>query len=73
MEAAQQLTLLVDAKKVSKARKRRLATAIGPFRGRAGRGLKVAQIAPKTLKELNEDEVDFDWARTRRLRRGQGR
>ncbi|MGW0844141.1 ParB/RepB/Spo0J family partition protein, partial [Streptomyces sp. NPDC002787] len=61
VEAAQQLTLLVEAQRVPKARKRRLATAIGRTEEELDAAPKVAQIAPQTLKELDEDEVDFDW------------
>ncbi|MFC9818192.1 ParB/RepB/Spo0J family partition protein [Streptomyces virginiae] len=61
LEAAQQLALMVNVKRVPKARKRQMAAAIGRTVEELDAAHKVAQLTPETLGDLNEDEVDFDW------------
>ncbi|WP_432041055.1 ParB/RepB/Spo0J family partition protein [Streptomyces chartreusis] len=61
VEAAQQLTLLVEAKRIPKDRRRRMATALGLSEEHLDAAPKVAKIAAETLKELDEDDVEFDW------------
>ncbi|WP_432159093.1 ParB N-terminal domain-containing protein [Streptomyces sp. bgisy153] len=61
LEAAQQLALMVGAKRVPKARKTKLATAIGRTVEELDAAEKVAKIDRKVVEELDEDEVEFDW------------
>ncbi|MFJ8388669.1 ParB/RepB/Spo0J family partition protein [Streptomyces sp. NPDC094438] len=61
VDAAEQLALLVKAKKVPKARKRSLAAAIGRTEEELDAAHKVAQMDPETLEDLREEEIEFDW------------
>ncbi|MFD8387434.1 ParB N-terminal domain-containing protein [Streptomyces sp. NPDC059679] len=61
VDAAEQLALLVKAKRVPKARKRSLAAAIGRTEEELDAAHKVAQMGAETLEDLREDEVEFDW------------
>ncbi|MBD2829841.1 ParB N-terminal domain-containing protein [Streptomyces globisporus] len=61
VEAAEQLALLVNAKRVPKDRRRSLAAAIGRTEDELNAAHKVAQMDPETLEELWEEEVEFDW------------
>ena len=61
MDAAEQLALLVKAKKVPKARKRSLAAAIGRTEEELDAAHKVAQMDAETLEDLRGEEIEFDW------------
>ncbi|MFE5866867.1 ParB N-terminal domain-containing protein [Streptomyces virginiae] len=65
LDAAQQIALIVNAKRVPKTRKARLSAAIGRSEEELDAAHKVAKIAPKVIEklkeELDEDDVDFDW------------
>ncbi|WP_328973950.1 ParB/RepB/Spo0J family partition protein [Streptomyces sp. NBC_00239] len=61
LEAAEQLALMVNVRRVPKARKRQMAAAIGRTVEELDAAHKVAQLTPETLGDLKEDEVDFDW------------
>ncbi|MEU6619120.1 ParB/RepB/Spo0J family partition protein [Streptomyces parvus] len=61
VDAAEQLALLVKAKKVPKARKRSLAAAIGRTEEELDAAHKVAQMDPETLEGLRGEEIEFDW------------
>ncbi|MFB6670552.1 ParB/RepB/Spo0J family partition protein [Streptomyces parvus] len=61
VDAAEQLALLVKAKKVPKARKRSLAAAIGRTEEELDAAHKVAQMDAETLEDLREEEIEFDW------------
>ncbi|MER6256791.1 ParB/RepB/Spo0J family partition protein [Streptomyces sp. NPDC001584] len=61
LDAAQQIALIVNAKRVPKARKARLSAAIGRTEEELDAAHKVAKIAPEVIEELHEDDVDFDW------------
>ncbi|MGW5049468.1 ParB/RepB/Spo0J family partition protein [Streptomyces griseoluteus] len=58
-DAAEQLAILVNAKRVPKARKRRLAAAIGRTEEELDVAHKVAQMDAETLKKVQG--VEFDW------------
>ncbi|MEV4048203.1 ParB N-terminal domain-containing protein [Streptomyces sp. NPDC049744] len=61
VDAAEQLALLVKAKKVPKARKRSLAAAIGRTEEELDAAHKVAQMDAETLEDLRDEEIEFDW------------
>ncbi|MFJ4343606.1 ParB N-terminal domain-containing protein [Streptomyces sp. NPDC088915] len=61
LDAAQQLALMVNAKRVPKARKTQLAAAIGRTEAELDAAHKVAQMDAETLEDLREEEVEFDW------------
>ncbi|WP_374778639.1 ParB N-terminal domain-containing protein (plasmid) [Streptomyces sp. NBC_01310] len=61
LEAAQQLALMVNVKRVPKARKQQMAAAIGRTVEELDAAHKVAQLTPETLEDIDADEVDFDW------------
>ncbi|MDW8809959.1 ParB/RepB/Spo0J family partition protein [Streptomyces scabiei] len=61
VDAAEQLAILVKAKRVPKARKRSLAAAIGRTEEELDAAHRVAQMDAETLEDLREDEVEFDW------------
>ncbi|MEU5093106.1 ParB N-terminal domain-containing protein [Streptomyces sp. NPDC021356] len=61
VDAAEQLALLVKAKKVPKARKRSLAAAIGRTEEELDAAHKVAQMDAETLEDLRGEEIEFDW------------
>ncbi|MEW2615923.1 ParB N-terminal domain-containing protein [Streptomyces sp. NPDC047880] len=61
LDAAQQLALMVDAKRVPKARKAQLAAAIGRTTEELDAAPRVAKIAPEVIEELWEQGAEFDW------------
>ncbi|MBO8190072.1 ParB N-terminal domain-containing protein [Streptomyces spirodelae] len=61
LEAAQQLALMVNAKRVPKARKTQLAAAIGRTTEELDAAPRVAVIAPEVIEELWEEGAEFDW------------
>ncbi|WSG56528.1 ParB N-terminal domain-containing protein (plasmid) [Streptomyces sp. NBC_01732] len=61
LDAAQQLALMVNAKRVPKARKTQLAAAIGRTEAELDAAHKVAQMDAETLEDLREEEIEFDW------------
>ncbi|MFE2530079.1 ParB/RepB/Spo0J family partition protein [Streptomyces sp. NPDC059382] len=61
LDAAQQIALIVQAKRVPKERRARLSAAIGRTEEELDAAHKVAKIAPEVIEELHEDDVDFDW------------
>ncbi|MFB7900671.1 ParB/RepB/Spo0J family partition protein, partial [Streptomyces xiamenensis] len=61
VEAAQQLAFMVEAKRVPKARKERLARAVGRSVEELDAARQVAKMAPEVIEELAEDDVEFDW------------
>ncbi|MFE5847939.1 ParB N-terminal domain-containing protein, partial [Streptomyces niveus] len=61
IDAAQQLALMVRAKRIPKARRTRMAEAIGRTMDELDAAPRVAEIAPEVMKELTEEDVQFDW------------
>ncbi|MFC8224090.1 ParB/RepB/Spo0J family partition protein [Streptomyces sp. NPDC057362] len=61
LDAAQQLALMVNAKRVPKARKAQLAAAIGRTTEELDAAPRVAKIAPEVIEELWEQGAEFDW------------
>lgn len=61
LDAAQQLSLMVSAKRVPKARKAQLAAAIGRTAEELDAAPRVAKIAPEVIEELWEEGVEWDW------------
>ncbi|MGA5643623.1 ParB/RepB/Spo0J family partition protein [Streptomyces cinereoruber] len=61
LDAAQQLALMVNAKRVPKARKTQLAAAIGRTEEELDAAHKVAQMDAETLEDLRDEEIEFDW------------
>ncbi|WP_244317720.1 ParB N-terminal domain-containing protein [Streptomyces bauhiniae] len=61
LDAAQQLSLMVSAKRVPKARKAQLAAAIGRTTEELDAAPRVAKIAPEVIEELWEEGAEFDW------------
>jgi ParB family chromosome partitioning protein len=61
LDTAQQLALMVGAKRVPKARKGQMAAAIGRTVEEVEAAPRVAQIAAHVIEELWDSEADFDW------------
>ncbi|MGD9482924.1 ParB N-terminal domain-containing protein [Streptomyces sp. TRM70308] len=61
LDAAQQLSFMVSAKRVPKARKAQLAAAIGRTAEELDAAPRVAKIAPGVIEELWEEGAEFDW------------
>nr|WP_223206527.1 ParB N-terminal domain-containing protein [Streptomyces xanthii] len=61
LDAAQQLALMVNAKRVPKARKAQLAAAIGRTTEELDAAPRVAKIAPEVIEELWDQGAEFDW------------
>ncbi|WP_441349528.1 hypothetical protein [Streptomyces olivaceus] len=61
LDAAQQLSLMVSAKRVPKARKAQYAAAIGRTTEELDAAPRVAKIAPEVIEELWEEGAEFDW------------
>ncbi|MFH8642709.1 ParB N-terminal domain-containing protein [Streptomyces goshikiensis] len=61
LDAAQQLSIMVNAKRVPKARKAQLAAAIGRTAEELDAAPRVAKIAPKVIEGLWEAGAEFDW------------
>ncbi|MFE9406907.1 ParB N-terminal domain-containing protein [Streptomyces sp. NPDC006530] len=61
LDAAQQLAIMVNAKRVPKARKAQLAAAIGRTAEELDAAPRVAKIAPEVIEGLWESGAEFDW------------
>ncbi|MFD4320552.1 ParB N-terminal domain-containing protein [Streptomyces sp. NPDC058548] len=61
LDAAQQLAIMVNARRVPKARKAQLAAAIGRTAEELDAAPRVAKIAPQVIEGLWESGAEFDW------------